>query len=612
MANRKLFSCDFETTTQKDDCRVWAYGYMEIGNKENYKIGNSIDEFMEWAEKQKGDLYFHNLKFDGSFIVNWLLRKGFKWTKEGKDENHGHAGTFSTIISNMGQWYMVDICYGYKGRKKLHTVIYDSLKKLPFPVKRIAKAFNLPVLKGDIDYELPRPEGWEITEEEREYIYNDIFIIASALEIQFNQGLTKMTNGSDSLSGFKEIISKQRFKNMFPVLSKHIDDEIRKAYKGGFTWVNDKIQGVSLGEGMVFDVNSLYPSRMYYCDLPYGTPVKYEGKYEYSETYPLYIQSLSCSFELKEGHIPTIQIKNKRGLFQQNEYLKSSNDEIVNLHVTNVDWELIQEHYHIHDLEYHDGYMFQSKNDLFREFIDYWMDIKVNNTGAIRELAKLMLNSLYGKFASNPLVTGKVPYLKDDGALGFRLPIKEGVMKEVNGKMIPVIDEEYKDPVYTAMGCFITAYAREYTIRTAQSVYDRICYCDTDSIHITGTEIPEAIKDIIDDNELGYWSHESTFKRAKFVRQKTYIEDVCYKYVIKEDGTKKKVSAGIEDYEFTEMDVKCAGMPEYIKKYVIWENFREYDEGMLLPARDGYWYGKLMPKQVPGGVVLEKTHFAIR
>jgi hypothetical protein len=586
---RKKYVGDFETTTKKEDCRVWAYGYMEIDDKTNYKIGNSIDEFMGWMEKELPDIYFHNLKFDGSFIVNWLLSKGWKWTHKDKDEEHGQAGTFSTIISNMGQWYMVDICYGYKGKKKQHAVIYDSLKKLPFPVKKIAKAFKLPVLKGDIDYTLPRPIGWKITEQEHEYIYGDLFIVASALKTQFEQGLTAMTNGSDSLKGFKDVISKEMFQKFFPVLSKKIDDQIRKAYKGGFTWVNDKIQGMPIEDGMVFDVNSLYPSRMYDCDLPYGTPEKFEGKYEYNSQYPLYIQAVSCSFELKENHIPTIQIKNKRGLFMENEYLKSSNHEVVTLYVTNVYWELIQEHYKLDDVEYHDGYMFKSKNNLFREFIDFWMDIKINNTGAIKELAKLMLNSLYGKFASNPIVTGKVPYLREDNSLGFRLPLKEGVFVERHGRQIPVIDEELKDPVYTAMGCFITAYARDLTIRTAQSVYDRICYCDTDSIHITGTTIPESIKHLIDDNKLGYWKHESTFQRAKFIRQKTYVEEI--------DG---------------ELHVKCAGMPENIKKHVIWENFALYNERMLLPARDGYWFGKLMPKQVPGGVVLEPTHFAIR
>ena len=157
---RKKYSCDFETTTTIEDCRVWAYGYMEIGKKENYKIGNNMDEFMKWVQKSDADLFFHNLRFDGEFIVNWLLKNGFAWDKSGQPM------TFFTIISNMGQWYMIDITYGRKGKKKLHTVIYDSLKKIPFPVKKIAKDFQLTIEKGEIDYNAPRPIGHEITEEE--------------------------------------------------------------------------------------------------------------------------------------------------------------------------------------------------------------------------------------------------------------------------------------------------------------------------------------------------------------------------------------------------------------------------------------------------------------
>jgi hypothetical protein len=562
---RKNYSCDFETTTDPEDCRVWAYGFMEIGNKSNFHIGNSMEEFMWWAEKEKGNLYFHNLKFDGSFIVNWLLKNGYEWTTNKK----ATPKTFSTVISRMGQWYMIDICYGFKQRgkkrEKLHTVIYDSLKKLPFPVKVIAKAFALPIEKGDIDYKAYREIGHTITEDEYKYIKNDIEIVAEALDIQFKQDMVKMTVGSDALGSFKDFVDKKVFKRYFPILDVSIDKTIREAYRGGFTWVNERYQGLMISDGMVFDVNSLYPAMMYTCELPYSIPLPFNGEYEHDETYPLFIQHIRCEFEIKENHIPTIQIK-KDLRFKQNEYLKNSGGKVVDLYVTNVDLQLMKEHYHLYDVEYLNGWKFKKKVGIFKDYIDYWMEQKITagkeGNKALRQLAKLMLNSLYGKFASNPDVTGKVPYLKDNGSNGFTLG-----------------EDESKDPVYTAMGVFITSYARDYTIRTAQSVYDRILYCDTDSIHIKGTDIPEAIKDIIDDSKLGYWNHESTFTRAKFVRQKTYIEEV--------DG---------------HLDVKCAGMPEVIKQYVTFENFKM-----------GFSHsGKLLPKQVSGGVVLQDTDFTIK
>ncbi|HSH24518.1 MAG TPA: DNA polymerase, partial [Massilibacterium sp.] len=455
---RKKFSCDFETTTDPNDCRVWAYGWMEIGNNDNYDIGNSLDDFMKWCEHVKGDLYFHNLKFDGSFIVNWLLKYGYEFSKEGL------PGTFDVMISNMGQWYMIDICYGYRGKTKMHTKIYDSLKKLPSPVEVVAKAFDLHVMKGEIDYHKKRPIGHEITKEEHDYIKNDIEIIATALDIQFKQGLDRMTNGSDSLTGYKTSISRKNFERMYPVLDVELDKEIRKAYRGGFTWLNDKHAGKEIGEGLVFDVNSLYPAQMYNRMLPYGVPIPYEGKYVYDKNYPLYIQHIRCEFVIKEDKIPTIQIK-KDLRFKANEYLKSSDGEIVDLYVTNIDLEMIKEHYDLYELQYLNGWKFRAGKGMFRKFIDKWTYIKTHETGAKRALAKLMLNSLYGKFASNPDVTGKVPYLKEDGSNGFKLG-----------------EEEIRDPVYTPMGVFITSWARYTCIGTAQMVYDRIIYCDTDSI----------------------------------------------------------------------------------------------------------------------------------
>lgn len=561
--SRKKYSCDFETTTKLDDCRVWAYGYMEIDNKKNYKIGNSLDEFMEFVENSKADLYFHNLKFDGSFILNWLLKNGFEYDPTGKREK-----TFKAVVSNMGQWYMIDVCYGYKGKKKLHTVIYDSLKKLPFPVKKIAKAFKLEIMKGDIDYHTERPIGHEITPEEYAYIKNDIEIIADALSIQFKQGLTKMTNGSDSLSGFKDIFTARTFEKHFPVFDLQLDENIRRSYRGGFTWLSKKYANLTMGEGLVFDVNSLYPSIMYTKLLPYGYPIFFEGEYEKDALYPLYIQHIRCEFVLKDNCIPTIQIKGQMN-FKGNEYLSDSKGEIVDLYVSNVDLEMIKENYYLFDLEYKQGWKFRGKVGMFNQFIDKWTAIKVSSTGAIRELAKLMLNSLYGKFATNPNVTGKIPYLKSDGSLGFYLE-----------------DEKFKDPIYTPMGVFITSYARELTIRTAQSCYDRIIYCDTDSIHLEGTEMPESISHIIDDNKLGYWQHESTFKKARYIRQKTYIQEIY----LNEEKTETKVS------------VKCAGMPDKVKEGVTFDNFFMGFSSM----------GKLTPKQVDGGVVLVDTAFTIK
>lgn len=70
--------------------------------------------------------------------------------------------------------------------------------------------------------------------------------------------------------------------------------------------------------------------------------------------------------------------------------------------MTNIDFELFQEQYEVYDLDIKYGFKFKSIDTLFKDYIDKWIKIKNNATlegnFGQRQLAKLMLNALYGKF----------------------------------------------------------------------------------------------------------------------------------------------------------------------------------------------------------------------
>src|SRR5690606_8248624 len=134
---------------------------------------------------------------------------------------------------------------------------------------------------------------------------------------------------------------------------------------------------------------------------------------------------------IKPNKIPIIQIK-KSFMFAESEYLEKI-EEPQTLSITNVDFKLWQEHYDIDVLSWNYYYEFDSARGMFTRYIDKWMEVKANSTGGRREIAKLHLNSLYGKFATSCDVTGKYPTLKD------------GAVKWVTG------DRETRDPVYTAV-----------------------------------------------------------------------------------------------------------------------------------------------------------------
>lgn len=545
--------CDFETTTQETDCRVWAFGCFQIGSEDTFIYDNSLDKFMAWLATRHGDTcYFHNLKFDGEFILNWLFRNGFRHIQQ---RSPNDPKTFTTLISDKGMFYSLVIQFD----EKTIVHIYDSLKILPFSVDRIAKGFGLPIQKLEIDYTEEREVGHILTEKEVNYLRNDVEIVAKALHVLFEQDLKKMTQGSNALYDYKKIVGKA-FKKWFPIPS--YDADIRQAYKGGFTYANPKFVGKDIGEGIVLDVNSLYPSRMYYELLPFGEGVHFEGRYQKDLDYPLYVQMITCNFELKKDHIPTIQLKNNLA-FVPTEYVTSSEGEDITLCLTNVDLKLFLDHYDVYNIEFQGGWKFMGTTGMFKAYIDKWMAVKINaseeGNEAMRTLAKLMLNALYGKFALNPKVQSKIPV------------IEEGIVKYKLG------EEEMRDPIYIPIGCFVTAYARNVTIRAAQKAFDRFLYADTDSLHLIGTSVPEGLE--VDPVKLGAWKHESTFTRARFLRAKTYVEDI--------DG---------------KLHVTCAGMPDRTKELVSWENF---------------WYGnsfggKLVPQHVPGGIVLRETEFTIK
>ena len=579
MKQCRKFTADFETTTDINDCRVWAYALCEIGNVDNFIYGNNIEDFIKFCmdKKENYQLWFHNLKFDGEYIFNYLLNNGYSYVK---DKKARRDNTFTCLISDMGQFYSIEIYFHVTKKHTNKVTIYDSMKVLNFSVEKIAHDFNLPIQKLTLDYDEKREIGHILTQHEIDYIRNDVEIMARALEYMFNEKLLKMTIGSDALTNYKQM--NKNFNKYFPVLDYVIDSDIRKSYKGGFTYLNECYVEKEVGRGLVLDVNSLYPSVMKYDILPFGNPLFFEGKYEQDNLYKLYIQCLSCSFEVKEGMIPTLQIKNNPA-FVPNEYIKSSDGEIVTLFLTNIDLELFLTHYDIKDVTYHNGWKFKGIKGLFTSYIDYWTDKKINakkeGNNVLYIISKLMLNSLYGKFGLNPRVRGKIPYLNEEGIVKYKLG-----------------EEEIRNAIYIPVATFITSYARRKTITTSQAIkdytinkYDKdyYIYSDTDSIHLLNMSDDELRNFVdIDDYRLGAWKIESRFTRGKYLRQKCYIEE-------------------FED----KLNVTVAGLPKKLGKYI---NFENFNRGMTILADDNEKEHKLTFKHVKGGVILMDTDFTIK
>ena len=107
---KDIYIADFETKTIAPTS-VWAWGVSKQNNPSYFEYGEDIESFISYLSNLSQDvtkMYFHNLKFDGIFIIDYLLKRDWKWKLSKKEcvEND-----FTTVISGDGKFYLIDLKY---------------------------------------------------------------------------------------------------------------------------------------------------------------------------------------------------------------------------------------------------------------------------------------------------------------------------------------------------------------------------------------------------------------------------------------------------------------------------------------------------------------------
>lgn len=546
---KKVFAADFETTSianleQDGYVRVWLWSIVDTKTMDEY-YGLDMQSFIDNLFDLECEIcFFHNLKFDGYFIVSWLEREGYVYAED-----------YEVSIDNLNNWYQIII----KINDRI-VRIWDSLKKFPGQsLDNIAELYNIRKKNEKPDFERYRPLDYSPSTEEIDYCLQDSRILAHAINSEFMMGHQRMTLSSDAFESVKSFIGGYKgWRKNFPELSLAEDRIIRPAYKGGWVYVNPIYQEKELDNVTVYDFNSLYPSIMHDCILPYKEPRlrKPVGGEQYIITF-------DCQFSLRDGFLPTIQVKNDMR-YKQTEYITESMG-ITRLSLTNLDYELFKKHYEIEYFDNSNYISFACKKGLLAKYVDYWTEVKIqakkNHDDATYYIAKRWLNSPYGKTGTKPDRISKEPYLDEE----------TNIVKFLS-------KEDVATAIYIPYATFVTAWARYKIITAAQKEYDNFIYADTDSLHLLGDN-----HDLeVDDYKLGYLKCEGRFEKAKYLRPKTYIH-------------------ATKDYKIEE--IKCAGMPDTVKEKVNWDDF---------VIGNSWKDGKLQQKHVPGGCVLRPTKFTLQ
>lgn len=602
------FVADFETCSRDDEgtARVWLWCITNV-NMES-AVGYNIESFIEFIGhfEEEVEIYFHNLDFDGNFILCYINEIGYNKVQKLKK---GDSRVYDTLASDGRGMLRLSV----KNDKGYTINFLDSVAKIGLSVAELESAYGLDISKGMIDYNRWRSDEYIATDEEIEYIENDCKLVMQVLKFYWAQGLCKMTIGSDAMYDFRRINkleTRDKFRSIFPDLTKleikdeeiyyrHVEintyeDYLRQCYLGGFIYLQDKYANTDVGEGCSFDVNSMYPSIMRDEEMPYGLPRYGKGEFQPTPEYPVAVQHVLIVLPvLKDNKVPAIYFKDT--LFNRVEWLRDvsqigyeeGNDEdyYVELWLTNIELDLIKETYTYDGIVYLSYIKFRTlggnkSHSFFKTYVDKWhlskQEAKSRGDLAMTQISKRMLNNLNGKFMAKPVTRNIEPVYED------------GKVKMTRGE-----DVEVKAMTYVPVAIFVTAIARVKLIRQINKDYSRFIRSDTDSIYYTGTEDPT---DMDIGNELGQFKREDIFINARFVNLKTYIKQTLD----------------------NKLHITAAGLPKYITHNGTRYTRDTYYTDTLKYSLSDFHTGKVIPDskilavKYTGGISLHQVDYTIQ
>lgn len=613
-----LFFADFETTTynskqyqEEGHTNVWMWALMD--QKNGIKIGCTLDEFMNFIlqDGKNKIIYFHNLSFDGDFIIKWLFRnypKNFKQDYQFTTENYEVVNqvpkyNWFSFFKNGNKIYNIDWAVRKKIRGKVMKVKIQfrcSYNLMPSSIDSLGKSFKINkmdeeeinnlILKGYIKeknefYDLG---GNYVHQDEYlknvfvSYIKRDVMIAKTAFlnyketvestKDAFNNKYNKKDVHLQKILTTASLVQKLVKNNIWN--NKHLHNYIkkglkihsyeqyelmRKFYSGGFTQFNPLYHNkVFDKKGFSIDINSSYPWAMTQ-PLPYGELL--EEVPENTKNYLTYCV-VKMSYKIKSKYINFICLKNKTD--KKVRYSMHGSGEFYFL------LEELEFYKKIYDIEITEiKYLYARCFTFLKPFIDEYYHLKseadANGQAALKTTYKLLLNSLYGSFAKKAIYPMGI-WMEKRFYDALKNNELDGLYDEKNKKWnaktfkqlnIPNMDlfcvemeKEEKPKSFPNMliGATITAYSRLKLLNAIFEIgVDKFVYCDTDSIFCLGKKENLPSSIKLDDYELGAWKVEFEFNKGKILGAKRYVFE-------NENHKTKSATSGIKLKKLSEFD----------------------------------------------------------
>lgn len=480
------------------DCQEFLIGGLLKGKKYNcYKSPDEmikgLFEIIEKEHKRGGKtyVYAHNMQYDFYALFRDKLKENFI-----VDFGNGKMIKYYSFVPFIA-------VYGIQKENNFETIAY-FLDTMSF-----FRGYSLKIV-GEIigmnKYELP-PNCQDLKlmetylKRDCEIVYHSVMYIKKILKELGFKPRKIITSGNTAITCFMNYIKKKGYgyslmKKGVVYKSSNIN-KVMDAYRGGRL---ECFKKGTFPNCYKIDCNSMYPYMMSIMEFPDLRKDMYvEGKK--CEYYLNNIGVVKCTVEtpdkLKIGYLP-IRYKGMT-------YYPNDKKILTGTWTTLEIRKAIKLGYKI--IEYKNGIFFNKmKINPFTKYINEMYEIRANSIGIKKEVVKILLNNLYGKFAQyrenkEIIIVERKNYTeyKDKGYKFVRTLSNKYLMEKIGEKRFP----KYANPLISIL---TTAMARDYMYNLMMQIKtENMIYIATDCIIFKDEQMPKNIKI---GNELGEFKIE--------------------------------------------------------------------------------------------------------
>lgn len=526
-------------------------------------------------------IYVHNLSHDWSHLKPYIV-ENFTWGPIDEDTRKLPS---EINVYNMVSTKTESSIYSIKMRLKGCTGIIefrDSSKILKGSLKNLALSYNTETKKLDESesfYRKERTLPYTLTEEEKQYCYQDIRVILECLykhierdDKNFFKSLSAASYAKntmlDAIYGGTRESKLKRYRRTYPKLSDEENNFVSKAYQGGLAFTAPQYNGKDIRKIVDhYDAHQHYPSCASNFPMPYGKGVFKTGKPEFRED-KFQIMKLNIKYDAVIFPLDIILMSNyyfygigfKQTVYWPSCYFNFSDRKNIDIKFSvydcyknlKIDWDSCEYYeYNVKELEY---------AKFFKDNWDKRMIAKKNKDFFGIAIYKLFNNSLYGKTAEKK----KHDILKmeyDDESELWNLTSTDDGKSDMNAAI-----------TYFPVAVAITAYGRCRLGAFAKLIgFKNLVKTDTDSLfYIRTKKNAKVIKEKLNlRNELNGWGNENESDCIRFCSaggkrykelfanddvkftccgvSKSYIEKIL---TVKMSGTQKYEDLNVLDGEF--------------------------------------------------------------